>query len=194
MYLKNLLYILEHKKNVFKACWKRKLYLHAFMHDISKLRPSEFIPYAKWFYGDSGVQMKNLIEAAGQEYSEKNLILMAMSNEKTKANFEHALDDHYRKNKHHWNHWYNKESNTCKDMPRKYIMQMICDWEAMSYKFGGTPQEFYINNYDNIKLSLNSRLLLDYELNLIDDVCLVSNVTLKDYCKKKNLKLSDVLT
>lgn len=46
-----LLYVLEHKKNVFKVCWKRGMYLHAFTHDLSKFLPSEFFPYAERFYG-----------------------------------------------------------------------------------------------------------------------------------------------
>ena len=50
-YIKYFLYILEHKKNVFKMCWKKGLYLHAFTHDLSKFLPDEFFPYANWFYG-----------------------------------------------------------------------------------------------------------------------------------------------
>ena len=51
-YWKYLLYVLEHKKNVFKTCWKRGLYLHALTHDLSKFMPDEFIPYARYFYGN----------------------------------------------------------------------------------------------------------------------------------------------
>ena len=32
------------------------------------------------------------------------------------------------------------------DIPSKYIKQMVCDWEAMPIKFGGTPQEYYLEN------------------------------------------------
>lgn len=58
-YIKYLLYVLEHKKNVFKTCWNKGLYLHAFTHDLSKFRPSEFIPYARYFYDESINSRKN---------------------------------------------------------------------------------------------------------------------------------------
>lgn len=41
-----------------KLAGKRGLYLHAFTHDLSKFLPSEFIPYAKWFYGENGIKLK----------------------------------------------------------------------------------------------------------------------------------------
>ena len=38
---------------------------------------------------------------------------------------------------------------------------MICDWEAMSLKFGGFAQEYYLKNYNSIKLEYNTRILLE---------------------------------
>ena len=49
-YLKYFLYVLEHKKNVGIECIKEGRYIHAITHDMSKFRPSEFIPYARFFY------------------------------------------------------------------------------------------------------------------------------------------------
>jgi len=55
-YLDYLKYVLEHKKNVFIECWKEGLYFHAFTHDLSKLLPCEFFPYANYFYSDKNCE------------------------------------------------------------------------------------------------------------------------------------------
>lgn len=137
-------YIVGHKKNVFVECWGAKQYLHAFTHDFSKLRPSEFFPYAKYFY---------------------------VNKEKHQKQFNKAWRRHYVRNKHHWNYWWDKQE----PMPAKYIRQMICDWKAMSRKFGGTAQTFYLNNYKKIKLMGDSRLCLEANLGVayqgLDDWC-----------------------
>jgi hypothetical protein len=31
-------------------------------------------------------------------------------------------------------------------MPRKYVRQMVADWNGMSRKFGGTTREYYDKN------------------------------------------------
>ncbi len=142
-------YVLEHKKNVFNECikmskqykgkTKRDLIIHAFTHDLSKFSPKEFIPYARYDF-------KN---------KENNTT-------KTKEDFNKAWQHHKDKNKHHWNYWHERGL----EMPHKYILQMICDWSAMSVKFGGNAQEFYLKNYDNIKLDRDSRLCVEYNLDL----------------------------
>lgn len=137
MYLKYLIYILEHKKNVFKLAWKEKEYLHAFTHDLSKFNPKEFIPYAEYFYGDYNPNSPN----------KSGFINDLDKINEVKSNFDKAWQHHKDNNKHHWNYWYERELV----MPVKYIKQMIIDWTAMSMKFGDTPQEFYLNNYNKIR-------------------------------------------
>lgn len=139
IYWKYLKYVLEHKKNVFIECWHKGLYIHAVTHDLSKFMPSEFFPYAKYDFQNP-----------------KN------NTEKAKEDFKKAWQHHKDKNKHHWNYW--SERNL--KMPAKYIKQMICDWKAMSRKFGGTAQEYYLKNYNNIILEKTSRLTLELLLDL----------------------------
>lgn len=180
-YIEYLKYILEHKKNVFIECWKEGLYLHAFTHDISKFRPSEFIPYARHFYGDyiSNVVLNNV-----SCIENKSKI---RTKEQVKEEFEKAWKLHYKRNKHHWNHWVGR------DMPDKYIKQMICDWKAMARKFGDTAQEFYMKNYDSVELTRESRVYLEFELGLIDSVFLVSNLMWKDYCENIGITMEEDL-
>ncbi|HFD2052130.1 TPA: DUF5662 family protein [Clostridium perfringens] len=182
-----LKYILEHKKNVFIECWKEGLYLHAFTHDLSKFRPSEFIPYARYFYGDyiSNVVLNNVSCVENKS--------KIRTKEQVKEKFEKAWKLHYKRNKHHWNHWIIYNGEILIDMPEKYIKQMICDWKGMARKFGDTAQEFYMKNYDKIQLTRKSRLDLEFELGLIDGVALVSNMTWKNYCENIGITMKEDL-
>jgi hypothetical protein len=132
------MYVLEHKKNVFKTCWKRKLYKHAITHDLSKFSPSEFLPYARYFY---------------------------ISKEDFKEEFEKAWEHHYKNNPHHWEYWLD-ENGEPKPIPEKILWQMIADWEGMALKFGDTAQAFYLKNYKKIKLEYNTRMWLEHMLDI----------------------------
>lgn len=178
MYREYLKYVLEHKKNVFKTCWKRGLYLHAFTHDLSKFLLSEFIPYAKWFYGKYGTNVDETCLLI-PEVKTKHCIC--------KADFYISWREHYKRNKHHWNYWIGKR------MPYKYIIQMICDWEAMSLKFGGTAQEYYMKNYDKIQLSVESRCELEFHLCLIGSEALCGNITWKQSCDNWGITMEEDL-
>lgn len=127
-YLKYLIYLLDHKKNVLLACWKRGLYIHGITHDLSKFLPDEFIPYARYFYIDK---------------------------EKYQSDFDLAWEKHYTRNKHHWNHFYDPVYKLVVGMDKKHIKQMVCDWEAMSMKFGGSALEFYLENKKRNKINMS---------------------------------------
>lgn len=173
-------YIMEHKKNVFLECRKVKgMWWHGITHDLSKFSPSEFKAYAWKFYGGKQAS-RALLKATGTEH-------MCISKEDIEEDFQNAWEHHYKNNKHHWNYWIGQ------DMPEIYIKQMICDWKGMSRKFGDTAQEFYMKNHDKIELSHCSRVLLEFNLGLIDSVCLVSNVNWKEYCNRINKTMEDDL-
>lgn len=190
-YINYFKYIMEHKKNVFIECWQLgnswfrqdkkiafELYIHAFTHDLSKFSPKEFKAYAWKFY-------------APEQPTKKFLSLIGLSNicisrEEVEDNFNQAWEHHYKHNKHHWNYWEGK------DMPEKYIRQMICDWKAMSRKFGDTAQEFYMKNYDKINISHRSRLNLEFELGLSGEL-IIHGVTWKDYCDNIGITMEEDL-
>jgi hypothetical protein len=126
-YWKYFRYVVEHKKNVFIECWKMGLYYQAFVHDLSKFLPSEFIPYARFFY---------------ETDREKNYKRSDESN----MNFQMGWLHHQKRNKHHWNYWISiSRMNDIRPMPmpKKYVLEMIADWKGMSRKFGGSAKEYY---------------------------------------------------
>ena len=165
MYKEYFSYVLEHKKNVYLECMDRRKYLldkinskycsetekkgckkirrmlliHAFTHDLSKFNPLEFIPYAKKFYGD-----------------------MEVDSNKINKQFSKAWKHHYKNNKHHPEYWNGKS------IPNKYLEQMLCDLKAMSRKFGGSAQEYYLKNYYKWNLERGTRFRLELKLDLID--------------------------
>lgn len=172
-YINYLKYVLEHKKNVFKVCWKEKMYLHAFTHDLSKFSPIEFFAYAENFYGKK--DCSTCAKSTGCKLDKSSCRY-------THKDFDAAWEHHQIRNKHHWNYWtydldkYYSEPGISlqecklknpKPIPYKYIKQMLCDWEAMNIKFGGTSQKFYLEHYNEIELEEGTRVCLEYNLNLI---------------------------
>jgi len=143
-------YIIEHKKNVFIECWKEGLYIHAFLHDLSKFLPSEFIPYAKFFY-------------------ETNRTKKYKQSDESNLNFQKGWLKHQKRNKHHWNYWVSitrVDKIIALPMPKKYIRQMICDWRGMSRKFGGTAEEYYKKNVNKFILHENTTFCIELLLGI----------------------------
>ena len=54
-------------------------------------------------------------------------------------------------------------------MKRNNIEQMICDLEAMSLKFGDSAQEYYLKNYFKWDMTRNTRIGVEYALNINDN-------------------------
>lgn len=114
-YLIYLKYVIKHKWYVMIECFKCGLIWRGLMHDMSKFRPSEFIPYANFFYGKPKVRKKGYYKATNSGDD----------------NFDRAWLDHIHCNKHHWQHWVLQEDEGnvfCLKMPYKYVLEMVCDW------------------------------------------------------------------
>ena len=136
IYWKYFLYVLEHKWNVGCECIKMGLYIHAITHDLSKLHPSEFVPYAKFFH-------------------EKDRTNTYKQSDENNDNFQQGWCLHQKRNKHHWNFWVSvtrKNEIQPIPMPMKYVKQMVGDWRGMSRKFGGDTVEYFQNNRDSMIL------------------------------------------
>ena len=146
MYWSYFKYVVEHKWNVGIECLKIIQPVHAITHDLSKFRPSEFIPYAKFFYA-------------------KNRANNYKQSDEDDPNFQKGWNHHQKRNKHHWNYWV---SVTRRDeiipipMPSKYVMQMIADWRGMSRKFGGSAKEYYEKNKGKMILHRETVALIEY--------------------------------
>lgn len=113
MYWTYLKYVIRHKYYVFIACRALGVPLwQALIHDWSKLLPSEFIPYARYFYGFRG-----------------------MKDAKTKAAFDRAWLLHQNRNPHHWQYWLLQED----DPDGRYTIQSWSDLHPMMLAQNTTP-------------------------------------------------------
>lgn len=131
----------------YDALLKRVQY-NIINHDKSKYSDEEFLAYRKNFY------------PVDDREKEEN-----------KKDFEKAWKHHYENNTHHWEYWKKKDAKTNKDtdynkMSLIAMLEMICDWMAMSSKFNNTVIEWYSKEKDNIKLHPYTRhyveILIDY--------------------------------
>ena len=123
------------------ACFKFGLYWQGLIHDWSKFLPSEFFPYANFFYG------------SGKERS-----------------FDVAWLLHQKRNPHHWQYWILREdSGNVKyiEMPDKYIWEMIADWKGAGRAQRGGPDTWdetrlwYNKNKKSIRLNPNTRTFIE---------------------------------
>lgn len=162
------LYLEEHKENVAKGYrWIREnlpevieLYYGnefdleqqiCFQHDASKTEMDEYVAYDRYFYG--GPQ--------GKSYG-------------AVKEFNYAWLRHIHRNPHHWQYWVLINDNPDEgmvilDMPLNYIIEMICDWWAFSWKSGDLSEIFgwYVKHREYMKLSLETRKTVEMILDKI---------------------------
>lgn len=119
-YIQYLNYLIKHKWYVGIECLKQGLYLQAFTHDLSKIFPSEYIPYANFFYGNN----HNITRGRDKTGYYK-------PTDTGDNAFDFAWLLHQKRNKHHWQWWILPEDEgglKILEMPDKYRKEMFCDW------------------------------------------------------------------
>lgn len=116
-------------------------------HDFSKLLSDEFEGYRQYFYPADG-------------------------GNKDKTQFLRAWNHHIHNNKHHWEYWvmYKKSGSIALDMPFIFIIEMLCDWTAMSMKFSNAPSEWFGINEHKMLLHDSTRTAIDNWIPLFDQI------------------------
>lgn len=120
--LKYMRYVVVHKWYVMRECFREGLYWRGVVHDLSKLLPSEFFPYANYFYGEkNGAGIKKGRDDTGyyKPYDTGDTA------------FDFAWLLHQKRNRHHWQWWIlPKDDGGVKVMSIRepYLTEMICDW------------------------------------------------------------------
>jgi hypothetical protein len=158
LYLKALL---RHKWFVFLEACKLGIPFLGIVHDISKFLPDEFIPYARFFYG---------------EYE-------GLKKEVVKEDFDRAWLKHLHRNKHHWQRWLLINDNGIviqypektfkqvepQNIPPRYLSEMIADWRGAGRAYGNPDtKRWYLKNRNNIILHPVSQILVEFELQIDD--------------------------
>jgi hypothetical protein len=121
------------------------------VHDESKYSDVEFNGYRAYFYPID-------FEKENTQYN--------------KDHYDFSWNAHQKNNPHHWQYWILIEGeNDFKilDMQYIYIVEMLCDWAAMSLKFNDTPSEFYDKNKNRIIISADTRKCVERLLPVFDE-------------------------
>lgn len=152
-YITYFKYVVRHKLYVFKAGLKLKAPLwKLIIHDWSKFLPSEFFPYAEWFYGWNGKSWYD----APKDDPQKEL---------QQKSFDLAWNYHQKRNPHHYQFWTvinDKGDIKSLEMPEEYVREMVADWIGAGMAINGKNdvKDWYLKNRDAIKLHKNSRELV----------------------------------
>jgi hypothetical protein len=112
-------------------------------HDTSKFSPMEFYAYSQYFFP---------------------------TDEKSKDIFDRGWNHHQKSNPHHWQYWLMYKGSEFKvlHMPFSDAIEMLCDWGAMSYQFGGTPSIWYEKQTD-MMIDDRTKKLIERWLPKIDE-------------------------
>lgn len=148
-------YVVRHRWFVLLECWKWGLLWRGIMHDLSKFRPSEFLPYAAHFYGPRARQRR---DSTGYYKPEDT----------GDAAFDLAWFFHQRRNDHHWQWWILPTSAgglAPRRMPWKAALEMVCDWRGAARAQGtASVQQWYDAHKDEMTLDPGTRGLVEAEL------------------------------
>jgi len=140
-------YICRHKWFVFLACCRLGIPFAGIVHDLSKFRPSEFVPYARFFYGRPiGDNGKPLSPSVFEQFT-----------------FDYAWLLHIHRNPHHYQFYILKEDSgetKVLEMPERYIREMVADWRGAGRAIQGRKSDaraWYLGGKDKKVLAPNTR-------------------------------------
>jgi hypothetical protein len=146
-------YVMCHKWFVFLECAKRGMPIIGLLHDMSKFRPSEFIPYMDHF----GTNIRKGRNKTGYYKPEDT------GNPK----FERAWLNHQHRNPHHWQYWVipNNEGGKVYEIPLRYRKEMFCDWLGAG-RAQGTPdvRKWWETNKDKMKFGTETYRWIEHQL------------------------------
>lgn len=125
-FVKHLKKVLLHKFWVGYFCFKFGLYKQGILHDMSKFSPTEFWESVKYYDGTRS-PIDKCKEING---------------------YSMAWFHHRGRNKHHWEYWVDnfEKGMTPTEIPRKYVLEMFCDWLGAGIAYSGGLDNFSIGN------------------------------------------------
>lgn len=163
-----LCYVVKHKWFVLLAGlhlqsrgWDELSLRQLILHDWSKFRPSEWLPYAEWFNGFRGGSWYEAPATLGKYVR--------------KADFDRAWLFHQRRNLHHWQAWVLREDDggtVPLEMPLCFVLEMIADWRGAGRAITGRDdvEEWYHR-------TKSGRLLHPKTLHIVETILGISEPT-----------------
>lgn len=107
-------------------------------HDKSKYSADEFYAYRQYFYPEP------------HESKNEEMFLI-------------GWNSHQKSNRHHWEYWclINNGKIVTLPMPYEYILEMLCDWGAMSIRFKNIPSKWYTENKSKMMLAPETKFIVE---------------------------------
>ena len=124
VWLKLIKRILTHKYYVAKYCFQIGLYWQGITHDLSKFSFTEFSRAIK--YWDDNIS--------------------SLANECKILGYSQTFLHHRGRNPHHYEYWIHSldDGGVPARMPKKYVLELICDYLAAAKTYGADPRKEYI--------------------------------------------------
>ena len=152
-YAAYLRYLVRHKWFVLVECWRIGLYWRGIIHDWSKLWPSEFIPYSRYFF------FRHNIRDSSGYYKPTDT---------GDQDFDFAWFLHTRRNDHHWQYWVLPTEDGVKllDISEHVVQEMVCDWRgaARAQRSSVSVLEWWDRNRHKMQLSEATVELVEHHL------------------------------
>jgi hypothetical protein len=155
IYLRNLSYVFRHKWFVFVEACRLGIPWLGIVHDLSKLMPSEFVPYAQFFYGT--------------KRPVRDTIGYYKPTDTGDTAFDFAWLLHQKRNKHHWQWWVLPEDDggiKVLPMPDRYRREMLADWRGAgkAQGYGDNTKAWYERNKNKMTLHPETRAWIETQL------------------------------
>lgn len=156
-HLRYLIYVTRHRFWVAYYCFRAGLIWRGLKHDLSKYRPSEWRPYANFFYGRKTKQRR---DSTGYY----------KPTDTGDPEFDFAWFLHQKRNDHHWQWWCCPDEDIGQKvftMSRDAVREMICDWRGAGRAQGIMPEatpEWYAKNGKKMLMTRDTRLQIQQEL------------------------------
>ncbi|MBU1621842.1 MAG: hypothetical protein KJ604_20490, partial [Gammaproteobacteria bacterium] len=136
------------------------------VHDWSKFLPSEWGPYAEYFYGGPHIKWSE-VGVYGKTYHFE--LCWKTCQEGAKESFNFSWLYHQHRNPHHWQYWVLREDdgNTfALPMPLKYRLELLADWHGAGIAITGkrNTREWYEKNKDKMLLHPETRAWIEATL------------------------------
>lgn len=156
--------VLRHKWFTFLECRKLEIPLLGLVHDWTKFLLSEFVPYARHFYGNYPDRHENAWVSAYYTGPTKQSV---------KCQFDEAWLHHQKRNKHHWQYWVLIEDDSGimgrkgLPMPDRYRCEMLADWRGAGRAYGNPDTKaWYLKHRDRMLLHSETRAWLEWMLEI----------------------------
>lgn len=165
IHIRYLSYVIRHKIFVFQAGLHTGASLWRLLkHDWSKFLPSEWIPYANYFYAPEPIRRP--LDRPNHELTIKQW------KSALKKKFNTAWLYHIHSNDHHWQFWILKGDDgetVTLEMPEAARLEMIADWMGAGRAIAGKWEagEWYRKNGIKMQLHPRTRSLVEAHLDLL---------------------------